>query len=418
MRDDQVFISYSHDSDEHRETVLRLAERLRQDGLDAQLDQYVEGTPEEGWPRWMLDRLDEAAFVLVVCTATYYRRFRGHEEPGRGKGADWEGALITQEIYDARSKTVKFVPVLLSTGQERFIPEPLRKHTHYELTSEKAYQDLYTFLRGKAGVQPAPLGDLKPLSKRTAQPLTFPASLPAQAPTPIDHARIDKVQAQFSGTKTDVADQIYASLLDSFIENCLPSRWSEWASRAIELQPIWSAELVDGSTAFDVAVRAAIWPHKHDELERSFQTLASVLREARETFLRHAIYEEKAATLDRPMLTQYRGVKFYKEGEWNPERYQRLLADWRAWQNKSQALVFEATRAANWLADCARRFINPAFFAVEGKFRLFSTVLSDIPGDLWIPEYTELERKQLPEALPTRFENYRELFPFRLGPDD
>ena len=58
---DQVFISYSHDSDEHREKVLGLAERLRQDGLDAQLDQYVKGTPEQGWPRWMLDRLDEAS---------------------------------------------------------------------------------------------------------------------------------------------------------------------------------------------------------------------------------------------------------------------------------------------------------------------------------------------------------------------
>jgi len=176
-----IFISYSHDSEAHQDQVLALAERLREDGLDAQLDQYVEGTPVEGWPRWMLDRLDEAGFVLVVCTETYYRRFRGHEAPGRGKGADWEGALITQEIYDARSKTVKFVPVLLSAGQERFIPEPLRGHTHYELTSEESYQDLYTFLQGKAGVEPRPLGDLKPVSKRSAQPLTFP---PASEPTP------------------------------------------------------------------------------------------------------------------------------------------------------------------------------------------------------------------------------------------
>ena len=35
-----------------------LAERLRSDGVDAQLDQYVAGTPPEGWPRWMLDRLE------------------------------------------------------------------------------------------------------------------------------------------------------------------------------------------------------------------------------------------------------------------------------------------------------------------------------------------------------------------------
>ncbi len=46
----------------------------------------------------MLDQLDAADSVLVVCTETYYRRFRGHEEPGNGKGVDWEGALITQEM--------------------------------------------------------------------------------------------------------------------------------------------------------------------------------------------------------------------------------------------------------------------------------------------------------------------------------
>jgi hypothetical protein len=111
-----VFISYSHDSEEHREKVLSLSERLRDDGLHTVLDRYVKGTPMQGWPRWMLDQLDAADFVLVVCTETYYRRFRGHEVPSKGKGVDWEGALITQEIYDAKSKTLKFVPVFLSAA--------------------------------------------------------------------------------------------------------------------------------------------------------------------------------------------------------------------------------------------------------------------------------------------------------------
>ncbi|MFM9069791.1 MAG: SEFIR domain-containing protein, partial [Planctomycetota bacterium] len=49
----KVFISYSHDSDEHKALVLGLAERLRTNGVDAGIDQYVEGTPAEGWGRWM-----------------------------------------------------------------------------------------------------------------------------------------------------------------------------------------------------------------------------------------------------------------------------------------------------------------------------------------------------------------------------
>lgn len=98
-----VFISYSHDSDEHRGKVLGLSERLRADGLETRLDQYVNGAPAQGWPRWMLDRLDEADSVLVVCTETYYRRFRGHEVPEKGKGGDWEGALRARLFRDQDS---------------------------------------------------------------------------------------------------------------------------------------------------------------------------------------------------------------------------------------------------------------------------------------------------------------------------
>ena len=150
----KVFISYSHDSPEHARRVLKLAERLRVDGINAQIDQYVAGTPAEGWPRWMLDRLDWADFTLAVCTETYYRRFRGHEEPGKGKGADFEGHLITLAIYHAKSRTERFVPVFFEPKDEPFIPEPIRGHTHYLLESEANYDQLYAFLTGQAGVQP------------------------------------------------------------------------------------------------------------------------------------------------------------------------------------------------------------------------------------------------------------------------
>jgi hypothetical protein len=120
----KVFISYSHDSPEHRWRVLALSERLREDGADAQLDQYVAGTPVEGWPRWMLNQLDWAEFVLVVCTQTNYQRFRGLGQEDVGKGADWEGSLITQEIYDGKSRTTKFVPVFFDTrDKELYFPQ-------------------------------------------------------------------------------------------------------------------------------------------------------------------------------------------------------------------------------------------------------------------------------------------------------
>ncbi|HSO75063.1 MAG TPA: SEFIR domain-containing protein, partial [Blastocatellia bacterium] len=173
MSNARVFISYSHDSEAHREKVLGLSERLRADGIETLLDQYLNGSPEQGWPRWMLDQLDAATFVLVICTETYYRRFRGHEASGKGKGVDWEGALITQEIYDSRSHTLKFVPVFLTSVAEEHIPEPLRPHTHYALTSQDAYQRLYDFLLRQAGVEPGSVGSLKAKPRRKGVALNF-----------------------------------------------------------------------------------------------------------------------------------------------------------------------------------------------------------------------------------------------------
>ncbi|MDA0808234.1 MAG: TIR domain-containing protein [Planctomycetota bacterium] len=168
-----IFISYSHDSPEHRERVLAFSERLRQDGFDTRLDRYINGTPPKGWERWMMDGLDEAAFVLVVCTETYYRRFRGHEEPGVGKGVDWEGALITQAIYKARSDTAKFVPVMFDAADSQFVPEPMGSHTHYVLDSESRYADLCDFLDGVAGVEPGEVGTRTPKDRPRGAALTF-----------------------------------------------------------------------------------------------------------------------------------------------------------------------------------------------------------------------------------------------------
>ncbi len=58
----RVFISYSHDSAEHRDSVLAFADRLRADGIDAMIDQYVP-FPPEGWPAWCEAQIRKAAFV-------------------------------------------------------------------------------------------------------------------------------------------------------------------------------------------------------------------------------------------------------------------------------------------------------------------------------------------------------------------
>jgi hypothetical protein len=165
----RVFISYSHDSREHKDRVLNLADRLREeDGIDCNIDQY-EMSPPEGWPRWMLNQIEEAEFVLVVCTEPYDRRFRGKEEAGKGRGATWEGAVITQELYEAQGKNTKFIPVVFSSQDLDFIPIVLRGVTEYRIYTEEGYEDLLRHLTDQPWVQMPPLGQLRQLPRRDRQ---------------------------------------------------------------------------------------------------------------------------------------------------------------------------------------------------------------------------------------------------------
>jgi serine/threonine protein kinase len=160
----RVFISYSHDSGEHKEHVLALSERLLCDGIDAHLDQY-ESSPPEGWPNWMLNQINDAQWILIVCTDRYHQRVRGREEPGSGLGAKWEGAIITQTLYEADAKNTKFVPIIFTPEDRNFIPIFLRGSTYFLLPS--SYEDLYRHLRREPWIKKGFLGPLRGLRPRT-----------------------------------------------------------------------------------------------------------------------------------------------------------------------------------------------------------------------------------------------------------
>ncbi len=167
MPDDapRVFLSYSHDSDEHRDRVLALADRLCADGIDTHLDQY-ETSPAEGWPRWMRRQISDADFVLVVATSIYERRFEGEEEVGKGLGVRWEGASLTQELYEAGAKTTTFIPVIFGRQAAGHIPLILRPFTWYDLSTYDGYEQLYRRLTDQPKVVSPALGKRRTLPPR------------------------------------------------------------------------------------------------------------------------------------------------------------------------------------------------------------------------------------------------------------
>ena len=154
----RVFISFSHDTPEHEERVLDLANHLRRHGVDAWIDLF-EPHPAEGWQRWMQRQIERADFVVLVCTASYKRRFEGNEAPGIGRGVSWEGKLLSQLVYDAGGRNDRVIPIVLDDDDEDAIPLAFKPYTFYHLPDQ--YDALYRRLTGQPAVVAEPLGDLR-----------------------------------------------------------------------------------------------------------------------------------------------------------------------------------------------------------------------------------------------------------------
>ena len=178
VRPPRVFISYSHGTREHNDKVLELAQQLRRDGIDAELDQFHHHELVH-WPRWCEEQLrpGKSDFVLCICTLEYKRRIEGRVQADVGKGVFWEGTLIYNYLYNDKTNR-RCVPILLDGATESAVPSVLDGYTRFHLNAfdlsnpESDYAGLFRLLSGQGEVQKAGLGGiikLSPLTERVRQ---------------------------------------------------------------------------------------------------------------------------------------------------------------------------------------------------------------------------------------------------------
>jgi hypothetical protein len=145
----RVFISYSWDSAEHKAWVLAFANRLRDDGVDAVLDQthldFGGRTPE-----FMERSVRDSRIVLVICTEGYKQRF-----DGRKGGAGYEGHIITAAILNSAGVN-KFIPILRQGDWTTAMPTALDGAYGADLRSDsiEVYQTLVRHLHGVNRIRP------------------------------------------------------------------------------------------------------------------------------------------------------------------------------------------------------------------------------------------------------------------------
>ncbi len=105
----KAFISYSHDSQEHKKWVLDFGTRLRNSGVDAILDQW-DLQPGDDIPRFMERNLVATDRILMICTSKYVEKANA----GKG-GVGYEKMILTADLLKSIDSN-KVIPIIKQSG--------------------------------------------------------------------------------------------------------------------------------------------------------------------------------------------------------------------------------------------------------------------------------------------------------------
>jgi hypothetical protein len=128
----RAFISYSHDSPEHRAWVLKLASDLRAIGIDIVLDQW-DLVPGQDISLFMQRGIADADRVILVCSSTYVSK----AEQGIG-GVGYERLIVTAEVVQSID-TTKFIPILRASNPTKKLPVFLGPRLYVDFESDSDY---------------------------------------------------------------------------------------------------------------------------------------------------------------------------------------------------------------------------------------------------------------------------------------
>jgi len=138
MKIPKVFISYSHDSQEHKQWALNFATRLRNNGIDAIIDQW-ELKPGDDLPHFMETHLSNSDYILMVCTDTYVIKANS----GTG-GVGYEKMIITSDLLKNIDGN-KVIPIIRQNGTHN-VPTFLKTKLFIDFSidgnSEFSYDEL------------------------------------------------------------------------------------------------------------------------------------------------------------------------------------------------------------------------------------------------------------------------------------
>ena len=132
----QVFISYSHDSDEHKNWIIQLASRLRSNGVDIILDAWNTKLGSD-LASFMERGLSKSQRVICVCSDNYLVK----ANEGKG-GAGYEKQIMTSElVVDQNTNWV--IPLIVNNSSTKKTPTFLGVRKYISFEDPKLYETKY-----------------------------------------------------------------------------------------------------------------------------------------------------------------------------------------------------------------------------------------------------------------------------------
>ncbi|MDB5009189.1 MAG: hypothetical protein JWP45_3582 [Mucilaginibacter sp.] len=132
----KVFISYSHDSEEHRNWVLQLATRLRSNGVDIILDRWNLRLGQD-LPLFMEQGLASAHRVICVCSTQYV-----HKANNPKGGVGYEKMIITGDLIN-NLDTEWVIPIIRNNQEVRKTPRFLGNRMYQDFSNDSQYEASY-----------------------------------------------------------------------------------------------------------------------------------------------------------------------------------------------------------------------------------------------------------------------------------
>jgi hypothetical protein len=165
-----VFISYTHETPEHKRWVLRLGEDLLKNGIQVILDQWDVAAGAD-LTLFMEDGIRRSDRVLLICTPVYQRK--ANEAKG---GVGYERMVVTGEIA-AKINTTKFVPILRDGTKESSIPTFASTRLYLSFVDDVDYKQALEGLLRELHQSP-----LSPKPRLGQNPFQTPAETSAAPP--------------------------------------------------------------------------------------------------------------------------------------------------------------------------------------------------------------------------------------------